>query len=240
MIRNLPDSFLSVLYPEECRVCGGEVGSLSDGVACLNCWNVTKLFTGDETLCSKCGAFLFDGSSKQPTFCRKCDDQCFDAGVAVGLYEKALAASVLTLKKKPRVPGRLKGLLARAADRISYRSTDLILPVPLSPRRSHERGFNQAAVLGKVISNRLGIALDEATLIRQVDTPMHRAGMDRKARGITVKNAFAITRPKLIEGKNILLVDDVFTSGETVSSCAKILKKYGAARVDVITLARAV
>ena len=68
---------------------------------------------------------------------------------------------------------------------------------------------------------------------------MHRAGMDRKARGMTVKNAFDVSRPKLIGGKNILLVDDVLTSGETVSSCAKILKKKGAARVDVITLARA-
>ena len=56
---------------------------------------------------------------------------------------------------------------------------------------------------------------------------------------MTVKNAFAVSRPKLIEAKNILLVDDVLTSGETVSSCAKILKKNGAARVDVITLARA-
>ena len=240
MLRTLSDSFLSVLYPEECRVCGGEVGSLSDGVACSNCWNATKLFTGNETLCSKCGAFLFEGRSKHPTYCRKCEDQCFDIGVAVGLYEKALAASVLTLKKKPLAPRRVKSLLAGAADRISDRNMDLILPVPLSPRRSYERGFNQAAVIGKIISNRLGIALDQTTLIRQVDTPMHRAGMDRKARGMTVKNAFAITRPKRVMGKNILLVDDVLTSGETVSSCAKILKKCGAARVDVITLARAV
>ena len=94
--------------------------------------------------------------------------------------------------------------------------------------------------IGKVISDRLGIELDEATLVRRVDTLMHRAGMDRKARGMTVKNAFAVSRPKLIEGKTVLLADDVLTSGETASSCAKILKKCGAARVDVITLARAV
>jgi predicted amidophosphoribosyltransferase len=69
---------------------------------------------------------------------------------------------------------------------------------------------------------------------------MHRVAMDRKAREVTVKNAFAVTRPKLIEGKNVLLIDDVLTSGSTVSSCALVLKKSGAARVDVLTLARAV
>ena len=220
-------------------MCGGEVGALSDGVACSNCWNATKIFTGNETLCGKCGAFLFDGSAPQATFCGKCEDQDFDLGIAVGLYEKALAASVLSLKKNPSVSGRTKSLLKETANRISDRA-DLVVPIPLSPRRLHERGFNQAALIGKVISRHLGVELDEATLIRQVDTPMHRAGMDRKARGMTVKNAFAVSRPKLVDGKNILLADDVLTSGETVSSCAKVLKKFGAARVDVITLARAV
>ena len=83
MLRTLSDSFLSVLYPEECRVCGGEVEALSDGVACSNCWDATKIFTDDETLCSKCGAFLFDGRSRFPTFCRKCDEQDFDVGAAM-------------------------------------------------------------------------------------------------------------------------------------------------------------
>ena len=240
MIRTLSDSFLSILYPEECRVCGGEVESLSDGVACSNCWNATKIFTGDETLCGKCGAFSFDGRSQHATFCRKCDDQDFDLGIAIGLYEKALAATVVSLKKTPSVSKRTKTLLKETANRISDRVPDLVIPIPLSPRRLYDRGFNQAALIGKVISRHLAVELDEATLIRRVDTPMHRAGMDRKARGMTVKNAFAVSRPKLIEGKNILLVDDVLTSGETVSSCARVLKKFGASRVDVITLARAV
>ncbi len=239
MLETLSDSLLSVLYPEECRVCGGEVESQSFGVACSNCWNATKIFTGDETLCSKCGAFLFDGKSGHSTLCRKCDDQDFDFGVAVGSYEKALAATIISLKKTPRLFGRVHSLLTHTADLVSDRDFGVVIPVPLSPRRLRERGFNQAAIIGRAISRQLGIPLDEATLVRRLDTPMHRAGMDRKARGMTVKNAFDVSRPKLIGGKNILLVDDVLTSGETVSSCAKILKKKGAARVDVITLARA-
>jgi predicted amidophosphoribosyltransferase len=63
--------------------------------------------------------------------------------------------------------------------------------------------------------------------------------MDRKARETTVKNAFEVCRPRLIEGKSVLLVDDIFTSGATVSNCANVLKKSGAASVEVFTLARA-
>ena len=240
MIRTLSDSFLSILYPHECRVCDGEVASLFDGVACSDCWNSTRIFTGNETLCTKCGAFLFEGGGSHSAFCRKCDDQCFDAAVSVGLYEKALAVSVLSLKKTPSVSGHVKILIKETAGRINRSQTAGVIPVPLSSRRLQERGFNQAAVLGKAVSSQLRLPLDETTLIRRVDTPMHRAGMDRKARGMTVKNAFAVVRPKLVEGRNVILVDDVLTSGETVSSCAKVLKKNGAARVDVMTLARAV
>ncbi len=68
---------------------------------------------------------------------------------------------------------------------------------------------------------------------------MHRAAMDKKAREMTVRNAFQITRPKLIADQNILLVDDILTSGSTASHCAKALKKSGASKVNVLTLARA-
>lgn len=68
---------------------------------------------------------------------------------------------------------------------------------------------------------------------------MHRAGMDKKAREKTVENAFAVARPKMIDGSNILLTDDVFTSGATASACAKILKSQGARSIIVFTLAHA-
>ena len=78
-----------------------------------------------------------------------------------------------------------------------------------------------------------------AEAIRRMRPPMHRVAMDKKAREMTVTNAFEVVRPKLIEGRSILLVDDIFTSGATVSYCAKALKKKGAAIVKVFTLARA-
>ena len=68
---------------------------------------------------------------------------------------------------------------------------------------------------------------------------MHRAAMDKKAREATVKNAFEVVRPNMIRGRDILLVDDLMTSGSTASQCAKALKKSGACKVTVMTLARA-
>ena len=103
-----------------------------------------------------------------------------------------------------------------------------------------ERGFNQAETISRVVSATLGAPVDSGTLVRKANTPMHRVGMDQRARELTVMNAFEVMRPKLITDRVILLVDDVLTSGETVSACARALKKNGAARINVFTLARAV
>jgi ComF family protein len=238
MLRALSDSILAVIYPQECRICGGEVESSDDGVACSACWNETKVFDGNETLCTKCGAFLFGAVSSGEAFCRKCEEHSYDHAFAAGLYEKALSAVILELKRTPHLPGRIKKMIVEATDRLPDRYPDMILPIPLSGRRLRERGFNQAATIGKVVAKSLDVSLDESTLIRKVHTPMHRAGMDRKARAMTVVNAFEVVRPKLVEGRNILLVDDILTSGETASNCAKVLKKSGAATVNVLTIAR--
>lgn len=238
MLGRLPDSILSVIYPQECRVCGGEVEFSEDGVACSGCWNETNIFDGNETLCTKCGAFLFGTMSSGVASCRRCDEHYYDRAVAAGLYEKALAAVILELKKTPHLARRIKLLTVETLGRLPDTTAEVIVPIPLSARRFRERGFNQAALIGKLVSKHLGVALDESSLIRKVHTPMHRAGMDRKARAMTVANAFEVARPRLIEHKNILLVDDVLTSGETASTCAKILKKSGGATVNVLTIAR--
>ena len=239
MIHFLPDLFLSIVYPQACDICGEEVARHRDGVACTDCWNSTRIFTGNETLCNKCGAFLFESVSRQSMFCRRCDEHFYDRAIAVGVYEKALAASVLRLKRTPSIPGVLRGLLNDRVLHADIATSSLVVPVPLSARRKHERGFNQAAIIAKLVGKRLRLPVHDQTLVRSVHTPVHRAGMDKKARAMTVKNAFDVTRPRLIDGQHVVLVDDVMTSGETVSMCAKTLKKSGAATVTVLTIARA-
>jgi ComF family protein len=116
----------------------------------------------------------------------------------------------------------------------------IVVPVPLSKKRRFERGHNQADVIGEVISEYAAVPLAAHALRRTDHSLMHRVGMDKKAREATVKNSFEVAMPRLVDGKDVLLVDDVFTSGSTASYCAKVLKKNGATGVKVITLARAV
>lgn len=151
-----------------------------------------------------------------------------------------MAASVLHLKTTPSVPDRLANLFRILFGDTFQQVTTLIVPVPLSKKRFMERGYNQASILGRILSEASAIPMDENSLVRKVHTQKHRAAMDKKKREITVRKAFEVKRPKMIDGQHILLVDDILTSGATASYCAKALKKNGAASVNVLTLARAV
>ena len=238
MIKAVTDSLLSLIYPQHCRICRNGVESSDDGVACSDCWSKTRIFDGNETLCKKCGAYLSIGPSAAETFCRNCDEHFYDRAYAVGIYENALAAAVLHLKTTPHISGKLKRLLLNALP--ENEGSSVVIPVPLSRKRMLERGFNQAAVLSRIVCGRDGFDLDEYSLIRKIHTPIHRAAMDKKARELTVRNAFKVVRPNLVKGRNILLVDDIFTSGATASNCARVLKTSGALKVTVFTIARAV
>ncbi len=238
MFREIFDSLLTLAYPQTCHICENSVENSADGVACRFCWERTSIFSDAETLCAKCGAFLQSKPSKFQTFCHRCDEHFYDSACAVGIYEHALSASVLHLKREPIVAKSLQKLFVSRFQNSNFQDTTLVVPVPLSKKRLLERGFNQAAVLSKILAKQISVNLDEQSLVRKIHTPMHRAGMDSKAREMSVENAFEVKRPKLIRGKNVLLVDDVFTSGATVSNCAKTLKENDANKVYVFTLAK--
>ncbi|MEK6336644.1 MAG: ComF family protein [Acidobacteriota bacterium] len=237
----LYDAALALVYPQACAVCGDSVDSRHDGVACETCWNATQIFTDDDTLCWKCGAFTAAAVSKHRrgrVRCGKCDDLAFTAARACGFYEGALRASILELKRQPQVGRRLTRLMFAAMQREPLHSVNLIISVPLHPSRERERGFNQAALLGRELARLSHLPLDDHSVVRRVQTERHRAGMDSVARRQSVAGAFAVRQPDSIAGRRVLLVDDVFTTGATVSACAAVLKDAGAEDVFVLTLAR--
>jgi ComF family protein len=236
----LYDAALALVYPLACAVCGGSVESRHDGVACEACWNATRLFAEDDTLCWKCGVFTRANVSedrRNSIRCGRCDEDGFSAARACGFYEGALRASVLELKREPHLTPRLANLMLAALRREPINSADLIIPVPLHPSRERERSFNQAAVLARELSRLSKLPYDEHSVIRRIQTQRHRAGMDARARRESVSNAFAVRHPDSIKGRRVLLVDDVFTTGATVSACAKVLKDAGAKEVFVLTVA---
>jgi ComF family protein len=170
--------------------------------------------------------------------CRGCDAESFTAARACGLYEGALRAAVLALKREPHVASRLAGLLHETFIRAPFGTATRVVPVPLHPERERERGFNQAAVLGRALAERAGLKTGEWSLARVTHTEKHRAGMDARARRESVEGAFEVVRPRLVEGESALLVDDVFTTGATASACADALRAAGAREVFVLTVAR--
>lgn len=235
------DSLLAIVYPQACAICGGSVELRSLGVACARCWRQTQIFSGEETLCWKCGQpsrGTVPPEKREQARCHRCDQDAFTAARACGVYEGALRASVLVLKREPHVCQKLIENLLETLRRPPLNRATRIIPVPLHPEREQSRGFNQAQVIGAKLSRAASLPLDDVSLVRVKNTKRHRAGMDAKGRRETVAEAFRVVYPALIAGERILLLDDVFTTGATVSSCATALFEAGAAEVFVLTIAR--
>ncbi|EKD67614.1 MAG: phosphoribosyltransferase, partial [uncultured bacterium] len=114
-------------------------------------------------------------------------------------------------------------------------SVDMILPVPLHKKRFAERGFNQAFLIARILATHTDIPLFSRILIRKRDTP-HQAQLDREGRLKNVVDAFSISAPEAIRGKRILLVDDVYTTGATMQTCAEVILSAGASSVSGWTL----
>ena len=241
-VSSLYDAALALVYPQTCAVCGASVESRHDDVGCASCWQATRVFTDDDALCWKCGVFTeaaINRNKRQSIRCGRCDEESFSGARACGFYEGALRASILELKREPHVATRLARLMFETQQREPLNTANLIIPVPLHPERERERGFNQAWLLARELSRLSGLPLHEHSIVRRFHTERHRAGMDAKARRQSVSEAFAVRHPKLVAGQRVLLVDDVFTTGATVSACAATLKDAGAQEVFVLTIARA-
>ena len=241
---NLIDSVLSLLYPQDCAVCGGLVSARSDGIACGECWSKVRFITSDDTVCWRCGVLLvgkavtLSSEELEGVRCGRCGELEFSAARACGVYESALRAAVISLKREPYLCSRLCERLQEIQARAPLNSATMIIPVPLHHERQKSRGFNQARVIGERLSQWSNIPLDNRSLVRTLHSERHRAGMDAAARQASVADVFEVPYPRLVSGEKILLVDDVFTTGATASACARVLREAGAAEVFVLTLAR--
>lgn len=161
----------------------------------------------------------------------------FDAAYSFGAYERELRELIHLLKyTKVRTLARPLGkLLLQGLPRDE--SFDVIVPVPLHWRRRIGRGFNQAQLLAREIARASGRPAVSA--LRRVKATAAQAGLTNSARRRNVTQAFACHRPSAVAQKRILLIDDVLTTGATAAACALALKRAGARRVAVLTVARA-
>lgn len=236
----ITDPILSVIFPTPCTLCGSIVESHALGTCCARCWSNSHFLTAADIDCRKCGAVAERAQGEGYPQCGQCSDHHYERAAAAATYEGAVRASILRLKSVPHIPTALTKHIADAFAANVFPGDATLMPVPLSKKRSLERGFNQAELIAAYISRRQGLDIDTASLQRIRHTNIHRVAMDQKAREGTVKKAFEVVRPRLVDGRKIILVDDVLTSGSTASACANVLKKSGAAEVYVFTVARAV
>ena len=184
--------------------------------------------------------------------CGQCrvEEYDFDLARSYGLYAGKLRAAILQLKfrGRERLGRKLGELLVppwQSVEEFRRAESPLLVPVPLHPSRQRERGFNQAALLTQGLSRRL--RRDGAARVPRVDTRCLRrirataaqTGLSVQARHENVRGVFAVTSPEQVRDRVVVLVDDVMTTGATLSACARALKAAGPVRVLALTLARA-
>ncbi len=211
---------------------------------CESCWGKTLQLEMVPPWCPSCGVPFQVFNPDVEHLCGDCtlETPPYSGARSFGFYRGELSRLVRGLKFDGRrnLVGLLSPLLARAFVRSWDRSQiDLIVPVPLHPSRRRERGFNQAAVLARHLARMLAIPLSEEAL-RRVCRTLPQVGLTDAERKKNVRGAFLCRRRELVDGRRILLVDDVMTTGATVRSASTALLEGGALRVSVLTLARAV
>ncbi len=255
------ESLFATLFPGDCRLCGAPLRSISRLPVCSDCLDAIAPVSGPT--CVVCGERVFSGQAEGDRWqdarataggtpaprcglCRRVE-QPYQRALAFGSYDGNLRGLIHLLKyEQVRPAARVLGeLLARAA--APFQATEVgvpqvLVPVPLHSSRLRQRGFNQAELIARAALESspawaTGIRLSPAVLGRKRATDS-QTGLTRHQRRENIRGAFAVARPEEVEGKEVLLVDDVFTTGTTVSECAKVLRRAGAKRVLVATVAR--
>ncbi|HVI51369.1 MAG TPA: ComF family protein [Candidatus Sulfotelmatobacter sp.] len=228
---------LDVLIPPRCLKCGGIVDT--PGALCPSCWEAVNFITAP--LCACCGT-PFDIDLGPDTLCVACIEKHprFHRARSVFRYDDASRALILRFKHADRTGGAktFARWMARAGAEL-LAEADVILPVPLHPLRLLKRRYNQAALLGQELAKLSGkpCRIDALARIRNTKP---QGTMGRRSRSRNLRGAFAVKKANAVAGKNVLLIDDVLTSGATLSECGKVLSAAGAVRIDVLTLARVV
>lgn len=234
-----------LVFRSSCLLCDK---SPSHSPVCLDCQSRFQRL--GKACCPKCGRPIFEPSSVEdvPSFvCETClkKKPHFDRAVSTFLYEGTMRDAILAFKYRKRfsikevlgplfagdLPDRLKN--GGPGDALG---AELIIPVPLHVSRLREREFNQSAILASYLSKAINVPVAYEVLARARATEF-QSTLSHAKRIANVKGAFRVIQRELVEGANVLLVDDIFTFGTTANECAKVLKKAGAKSVIVGTLA---
>ncbi|HEV3306180.1 MAG TPA: ComF family protein [Candidatus Sulfotelmatobacter sp.] len=245
----LAENLFTVLFPSDCRICGEPLIKVSRLPVCQECLDAMLPIAGG--LCAICGERLFSsyalsGPDSEPRcgLCRRIEPT-FARAAAYGSYEGGLRELIHLLKYSGIRPAAnvLGRMLAEAIAELEPSFSEgsiAVIPVPLYRAKLHEREFNHAEVIARIATKLAGsgrLHLCTEALERKRETPS-QTGLTRHQRRENVRGAFRVVSPESVKGHEVLVVDDVYTTGATVSECARVLRRAGATKVWVATVAR--
>ncbi len=244
---NILKGLIDLIYPPRCIICEHFLWSnevITNGIRvslCQGCIDEFKKI--DSPFCSICGR-PFEDASYDNHHCQDCliKPPTFDRLMAPYLFDGKLKDAIYELKYafKTFVADSLGPLLADFCLGILGGNREfLVMPVPLHTKRLRQRGFNQSLLLARYVADALHAELAYLSLVR-IKFTQPQTGLKKKERRKNVSKAFEVKSSDSIKGRNILLVDDVATTGSTLNECARVLKKAGCREVFAVVLARAV
>ena len=244
------ESLFATLFPADCRLCGAPLIRISRLPVCQDCLAAIHPIGGGT--CAVCGERIFSpyalSSNAGEPRCGQCRrlEPLFIRAAAYGSYDGGLRGLIHLLKYEQVRPAAnvLGRMLAEAIEELAPAFGDapvMLLPVPLHRKKRRQRGFNQSEMIAraalKLKPAQDGLILNADMLLRRRAT-QSQIGLTRHQRRENIRGAFVVAKPGEVSGREILLVDDVFTTGTTVSECARILRRSGASKVWVVTVAR--
>jgi ComF family protein len=240
-IQKILDGLLNLIYPDRCFICNTPVARRHDCGVCAGCWSKAIALKVVPPRCSSCGLPFQGFEDRSEHLCGNCilDAPPYSGARSFGHYTAELSRLIHGLKFHARrnLVGLLAPLLAETFfDNWDRGDFDMLIPVPLHSKRRRERGYNQSELLARSLAHK--IALPYHSPLRRIRSTLPQVGLTDFQRQENVRRAFICPKPEAIYKKRILLVDDVMTTGATVSSAAQTLKGGGALRVSVLTVAR--
>lgn len=224
-------TFLRILFPESCPVCERPSRDHKTAPICSPCWQAIEPYYGP--ICDICGKPLASEVSRTCSDCLK-SKPAFTWARSFGLYEGTLKESLHHLKYYGI--RRLAKPLSEMMFTIHLPQADAMIPVPLHKKKLRKKEFNHSALLARYLSYNTGIPLVLNSLVKIKDTAP-QVGLNARQRRGNLKGSFKVVKRNSIEGKNIVLVDDVFTTGTTARECSRLLMKAGAKNIYVLLLA---
>lgn len=233
---------LDLILPPKCLKCAARVDTAHN--ICPDCWKELTFLTGKSCFC--CGYpfgidATVDYSMIGDTLCGACakGPRHFDRAISALRYDDESSNMVIGFKHNDRTEyTRYFTKLLKNAGRELIEESEMVIPVPLHQRRLIKRRYNQSALLSARLAFETGLDHDPEILLRTKNTPPQAGNLNKRQKNVS--GAFKVNANKDIRGKNVLLIDDVYTTGATVENCARVLKKAGAKKVNILTVFRVI